>query len=196
MKFWIDKTWKSCLNFPFILVPHCLPSWISWHHEFPSQRPVMGNFDVFFDLCLNKQLSKQVRHQWFEMPLHSLSCHCNDPLKFAFSFNSGLIEHSSNLWYQNLPIYSIFTKSQLNHPFHSFRVKNDFPKWLLFKNWYTPFPTTPKFSLFHMNPAPSNWHWILSIFSSASQIYWWVISSDISINAYNNVLLFASFGRN
>ena len=27
--------------------------------EFPSQRPVTRSFDVFFDLCLNKQLSKQ-----------------------------------------------------------------------------------------------------------------------------------------
>ena len=27
--------------------------------EFPSQRPVTQSFDVFFDLCLNKQLSKQ-----------------------------------------------------------------------------------------------------------------------------------------
>ena len=26
--------------------------------EFPAQRPVTWSFDVFFDLCLNKQLSK------------------------------------------------------------------------------------------------------------------------------------------
>ena len=45
--------------------------------EFPTQRPVMQNFDVFFDLCLNKWLSKQSWGWWFEMPLHSLWCHCN-----------------------------------------------------------------------------------------------------------------------
>ena len=47
---------------------------------FPSQRPVMWSFDVFFDLCLKKRLSKQSRHQWFEMPLRSLwhHNHCND----------------------------------------------------------------------------------------------------------------------
>ena len=28
--------------------------------EFPAQRPVTRIFDVFFDLCLNKQLSKQL----------------------------------------------------------------------------------------------------------------------------------------
>ena len=27
--------------------------------EFPAQRPVRRNFDVFFDMCLNKLLSKQ-----------------------------------------------------------------------------------------------------------------------------------------
>ena len=48
------------------------------HGEFPSQRPVTWSFDVFFDLHLNKQLSKQSRHQWFEMPLRSLWRHCSD----------------------------------------------------------------------------------------------------------------------
>ena len=34
---------------------------IKWKHtgKFPAQRPVTRNFDVFFDLRLNKRLSKQ-----------------------------------------------------------------------------------------------------------------------------------------
>ena len=36
--------------------------------EFPSQRPVTRSFDVFFDLTLNKQLSKQSWGWWFETP--------------------------------------------------------------------------------------------------------------------------------
>ena len=44
---------------------------------FPSQRPVMQSFDVFFDLRLNKRLSKQSRHRLFETPSRSLSHHCN-----------------------------------------------------------------------------------------------------------------------
>ena len=43
----------------------------------PSQRPVTRNFDVFFDLHLNKQLSKQSRHWRVKMPSCSLWCHCN-----------------------------------------------------------------------------------------------------------------------
>ena len=47
---------------------------------FPSQRPVTRSFEFFY-LCLNKRLSKQARHRWFETPLRSLWRHCNDPLK-------------------------------------------------------------------------------------------------------------------
>ena len=34
--------------------------------EFPTQRPVTRSFDVFFDLRLNKRLSKQPWGWWFE----------------------------------------------------------------------------------------------------------------------------------
>ena len=40
--------------------------------EFPAQRPVTRSFDVFFDLRLNKRLSKQSRGWWFETPSRSL----------------------------------------------------------------------------------------------------------------------------
>ena len=36
--------------------------------EFPTQRPVMQSFDVFFALRLNKRLSKQSWGCWFETP--------------------------------------------------------------------------------------------------------------------------------
>ena len=45
--------------------------------EFPSQRPVTRSFDVFFDLFLNKRLSKQSWEWWFETPWHSLWRHCS-----------------------------------------------------------------------------------------------------------------------
>ena len=46
--------------------------------EFPTQRPVTRSFDVFFDLRLNKWLSKQSRGWWFETPLCPLWRHRND----------------------------------------------------------------------------------------------------------------------
>ena len=45
--------------------------------EFPAQRPVTRSFNIFFDLCPNKRLSKQWWGWWFK----TLSCplwrHCN-----------------------------------------------------------------------------------------------------------------------
>ena len=45
---------------------------------FPLQRSVTRSFDVFFDLRLNKWLSKQPRCRWFETSLCSLWRHCYD----------------------------------------------------------------------------------------------------------------------
>ena len=45
--------------------------------EFPTQRPVTQSFDVFFDLRLNKRLSKQPWGWWFETLSWSLWRHCN-----------------------------------------------------------------------------------------------------------------------
>ena len=45
--------------------------------EFPTQRPVTRSFDVFFDLRLNKRLSKQSWGWWIETPSWSLWRQCN-----------------------------------------------------------------------------------------------------------------------
>ena len=45
------------------------------------QRTLTRSFDVFFDFCLNQQLSKQWRRRRFETPLRSLWCHCNRSLQ-------------------------------------------------------------------------------------------------------------------
>ena len=47
--------------------------------EFPAQRPVTRGLDVFFDLCLNKRLSKQCWGWWFETPSNPLWRHSNVP---------------------------------------------------------------------------------------------------------------------
>ena len=44
--------------------------------EFPAQRPVTRSFDVFFDLRLNKRLSKQSWGWWFETPSRPLWRYC------------------------------------------------------------------------------------------------------------------------
>ena len=46
--------------------------------EFPAQRPLTRGFDVFFDLRLNKPLSKQSRGWWSETPSSPLWRLCNE----------------------------------------------------------------------------------------------------------------------
>ena len=61
--------------------------------EVPTQRPVKPSFDVFFDLCLNRRLSKQWWGWWFEMPSCPSWCHCNDYvfMGFIYPYSSGLL---------------------------------------------------------------------------------------------------------
>ena len=49
--------------------------------EFPTQRTVTRSFGIFFDLRLNKRLSKQSWAWWFETPSCPLWRHCNEPRK-------------------------------------------------------------------------------------------------------------------
>ena len=46
--------------------------------DYPAQRPVMRSFDIFFDLRLNRRLSKQPWGWWFEPPSWSVWRHFND----------------------------------------------------------------------------------------------------------------------
>ena len=93
--------WKKFLGIPWLQgfhdggssmikfhgIPHNHDDVIKWKHfprycsfvtgEFPSQRPVTQSLDIFFDLRLNKQLSKQSMHRWFETSSKSLWRHCN-----------------------------------------------------------------------------------------------------------------------
>ena len=48
------------------------------HRWIPPQKPVTKSFEVFFDLRLNKWLSKKLRRRWFETPSRSLWRHSSD----------------------------------------------------------------------------------------------------------------------
>ena len=50
--------------------------------EFPAQRPVTRSFDVFFDLRMNKRLSKPSWGWWFETPSRPLWRHCDAVLAY------------------------------------------------------------------------------------------------------------------
>ena len=82
--YWSDRRFKGPMVVHFILPTHCSydDDVIKWKHfphywsfmrgigEFHSQRTVTRSFDVFFDLRLNKRLSKQLWGWWLETPSH------------------------------------------------------------------------------------------------------------------------------
>ena len=70
---------------------------------FPTQRPVMRSFDVFFDLRLNKRLSKQSWGWWFETPASLLWRHWNallivHPKYLNLTLNSQKTPHITHNW--------------------------------------------------------------------------------------------------
>ena len=104
--------WPTCilLRASMALLPLLHDDVIKWKHfprnwpfvrgihvpgEFPTQRPVTRSFDVFFDLRLNKRLSKQSWDWWFETLSRPLWRHCNDFPKdlalFSFTGVSALV---------------------------------------------------------------------------------------------------------
>ena len=52
------------------------------NNEFPTQRPVTRSFDVFFDLRLNKRLSKHSWGWWPEAPSRQFWRQCNELAHF------------------------------------------------------------------------------------------------------------------
>ena len=57
-----------------------------------------AGFDVFFNLCLNKQLSKQSCGWWFETPSRSLWRQCNDT---ETRQNATILQ--TTFWFWNIP---------------------------------------------------------------------------------------------
>ena len=66
--------------------------------EFPTQRPVMWNFDVCFDMRLNKRSSKQSWGWWFETPWCPIWCHCNGDQHFEEQSRGQTDEWKLVLW--------------------------------------------------------------------------------------------------
>ena len=107
-----------------------IPKW--WHHqmktssallafgegnspaigEFRSQRPMTRSFDVFFDLCPNKQLSKKSWGWWFETTSRSLrklflinyrvtTCQCITSRPAHCKWPYYILEHRLGEWYHD-----------------------------------------------------------------------------------------------
>ena len=69
--------------------------------EFPAQRAVTRSFDVFFDLCLNKRLSKQSWGWWFETLSRPLWRHCNGIMKCRYQNAVQLFQAFNVIWFMS-----------------------------------------------------------------------------------------------
>ena len=88
--------------------------------------------DVFFDLGLNKRLSKQSWGWWFEMPTRPLWRHCNDVVEITPS-EVGMDSYSSRNWGGLLQTFWLYWQDNLTlisqlQP-HLFKMQ-----WLSFTN--------------------------------------------------------------
>ena len=72
--------------------------------EFPAQRPVTRSFDTFFDLLLNKRLSKQWWCWWFETPSCPLWRHRNG------------LQQVSSIIYANINVFHDLRHSYYHPP--------------------------------------------------------------------------------
>ena len=88
--------------------------------EFPSRRPVTRSFHVFFDLYLNKRLSKQSGRRWFETPSRPLWHHCNVCTILGNFFMYTARDWVWNTWYIKYPGWNskLWTPQLLNVRLH------------------------------------------------------------------------------
>ena len=107
--------------------------------EFPTQRPVMRSFDVFFDMRLNKRLSKQPWGWWFETPSWSLWRHCNAGqtmhILSVWFHETNIILYDTTISigpYQNLSLHLVFVSFCYSHQTSSLY----FIKCFIFYVWY------------------------------------------------------------
>ena len=75
--------------------------------EFPTQRLVTWSFDVFFDLRVNKRLSKQWWGWWFETAESSLWRHCNDSCRKRLC--DGFYEKWAQFLHMVIPVPFVMT---------------------------------------------------------------------------------------
>ena len=95
--------------------------------EFPTQRTVTRSFDVFFDLRLNKRLSKQSWGRWFETPSHPLWRHYNVLLRVKILKVKNLrFKFPGNFagWHSVLALHMILTQQRVWHPAEMIHIRH------------------------------------------------------------------------
>ena len=95
--------------------------------EFPAQRPVTRSFDVFFDLYLNKRLSKQSWGWWFETPSRPLWRYCN-----AFALDRCRVGSMSNQCRYEIICYLSTVYTRVYNAWYVLTYRNELMLYLFY----------------------------------------------------------------
>ena len=92
--------------------------------EFTSQRPATWSFDIFFDLCLNKCLSKQSWGWLFESPScslwrHSASYRSRENLDFVSIVTVQFMICEDNWVHYHLKVVFVYSHITLHYHHHA-----------------------------------------------------------------------------
>ena len=115
--------------------------------EFPTQRPVTRSFDAFFDLRLNKRLSKQWWGWWFETPSWPLWRQCNDltSVPYNYSFIVNIMPGAKSEYHANSGMPGRHYKSKLvMSTCHRLAWHSQFIPSNFFESSKTNLPTFPR----------------------------------------------------
>ena len=87
-----------------------------WRHQMETFSALLAPHEVrwrFFDLRLNKRLSKQPRSRWFETPLPSLCRHCNAILQILW--REAIFVKNDLLWIFDKYIHYVCLYTHVRH---------------------------------------------------------------------------------
>ena len=129
------------------------------HRWIPAQRPVTRSCDVFFDLRMNKRLSKQSWGWWFETPSPSLWRHCNGKSMFVSAIR--IVTHC------NRDKMATISQTTFSTAFSSMKL---FVFWLKFdrslflsvqltinQHWFRQFPGAEEAASHYLNQWWPSW---------------------------------------
>ena len=106
----MGQGWSSQFHDDVIKWEHFSHSWPLWgestgHRWIPPTKPVTQSFDVFFDLRLNKRLSKQSRRRWLGTSSRSLWRHSNDDVCWWRFFSKRNLKSIISVHLRSAPVW-------------------------------------------------------------------------------------------